>query len=196
MSLNISQSDIGQLAAWFMPRGEHIVATLPTTGVTTGTLLYSSTWRSWAEYDGTRWLGPEILLPWTDIRTLGAYSATATICQAVWPQDYAVYVTKIVTYVNVQTTNNSTNYWTITISSINYNNAGTTLTTIDTSTAASGSALTASTNYRFNTTINTALDNNGTSGTAELLARLAVTKTLSPGNLLMATQILYRPILT
>lgn len=132
------------------------------------------------EWDGSRWVGTPRDLPTVPLQAI-PYSGAAGVSIAMAPvrTDKTILVTGVSFLVNVQTTNNASNYWTFALTQSN----GT--TTIQSGTTASNTAGTwYTTNYALTSVQN-----------AYLHVR-ATAKTGTPGGLYLAASIRYRTIYT
>lgn len=152
-----------------------------------GTLFFRTDLGFLCYYDGTRWLTVhEYVLPLVPNR---ATVAVNTIWDTTIRIDYAVYLTRVALTTNVATTNNSTNFWTVTLQGVNlalsaattfYNpNTGTTPDTAGVETDHGG----------------TVSAGNATPTNRQFL-RASVGKTLTPGNLTISCTVSYRLIIT
>lgn len=86
-----------------------------------------------AYYDGTRWLGVEVPGPVTPVDAQAATGATPNFGRCVIPNDFDIYVTTIDMSTFVATTNNGSNYWTVSAYKVNAANSLTSLGSFNTS---------------------------------------------------------------
>lgn len=86
------------------------------TSPTTGDLFFRSDKQTWVVYDGTRWLACSELCA---SRAELSYSAAGQNLIEKLRNDYAPYLTRVSLLTKVATTNDASNYWTITLRGAN-----------------------------------------------------------------------------
>lgn len=177
--INARQSRTAAGANKSMPTG----TTFPT-GIGAGFLFFRSDLGFLCYYDGTRWLTVhEYVIATNPNRTVVAVN---TIWDTTIRFDFAPWFTRVALTTNAAAVNNGTNFWTIAVQGV------------DLALAA------ATTFYNPNTSADTAgveTDHGGNVGsnnspTNRQFLRLAVAKTLTPGNLTISCSVSYRLVVT
>lgn len=158
----------------------------------TGTTYFRTDIGQLCYYDGTRWLTVNEY-EWTTLGVTGGgvFSFTADATYALLTsirRDYQPYFSRVAVVAQVATTNNGSNYWTITANSHNsIYGGGTILKTFNTSAAAVNTWVRYE--YAAGSLDNTVPSDYGTLG-------YGITKSGSPGTLFLTGSVYYRLIIT
>jgi hypothetical protein len=135
----------------------------------------------WCYYDGTRWLGPPLVISRQNITV----SANGNAVIGTTGDDYSIYMDNSFISTNVATTNNGSNYWTLAF------------TVFDMTLGNSEAYYTVNTS---SDSANTWVDNSGTPSTRAVAysgpVAVACTKTGSPGNISLYMGQYFRQIIT
>lgn len=153
------------------------------TGISAGFRFFRTDLGMDTYYDGTRWLSVH---EYDATFQQTAFTTTATFVIAPLFQTYAPYVTRVALEYEVLTTNNATNFWTISLRGGSATYGAT--TTIDTFTSA---AIAANTWTNIDRVPNTAQ-----APTNRAFFDIAAVPTLSPGILVLSATLYYRLIIT
>jgi hypothetical protein len=132
-------------------------------------------------YDGTRWLTTH---EYAESVTTTLFTANGNALASQARSDYAIYVTRVAISTDVLTTNNGTNYWTVTVRGLNAALTATTLLTFTTA----ADTVNVFTNHEAAPATNTPAN--------RLFFDVLVAKTLTPGNIYTIVTIYYRLIVT